>query len=263
MGICICEVMRRAPPPWGSLFAAMSSSASDTFSPCPASGSASGSASSASLPDDFFDMEEINVDAVPVEERADYVLRAELQRAIALPCFTPHAGRYVQPHVPRLFLEAMMPARLFKKLTSKDTVVMRAVNTRLGVPRRTAAEARDDTTPSRYVASFGTVYRQLQICAPTAEDRGHESAYASTRAWWKAICRMALLRAKAALTCSVAFRGGMGSSWGVCCSRSFQASHFSLCSLGAPSGGSTGGQACTEQNRGGHYASTSVHAFKK
>ena len=98
------------------------------------------------------------MDAVPVEERPDYVLRAELQRAIAVLRFTPHAGRYVQPHVPRLFLEAMMPARLFKKLKSKDTVLMRAVDTRLGVPRRTAAEARDDTTPSRYVGSFGTVY---------------------------------------------------------------------------------------------------------
>ena len=65
----------------------MSPSASDTFSPSPAS--ASGSASSASPPDDFLDMEEINVDAVPVEERPDYVLRAELQRAIALVCFTP------------------------------------------------------------------------------------------------------------------------------------------------------------------------------
>ena len=64
-----------------------------------------------------------------------------------------------------------MPARLFKKLKSKDTVLMRAVNTQLGVLRRTAAEARDDTTPSRYVGSFGTVYRHLQIRAPTAEDR--------------------------------------------------------------------------------------------
>ena len=102
------------------------------------------------------------MDAVPVEERPDYVSRAELHRAIALLCFTPHAGRYVQPHVPRLFLEAMMPARLFKKLKSKGTVLMRASNTRLGVPRRTAAEARDDTTPSRYVGSFGTctdIYR--------------------------------------------------------------------------------------------------------
>ena len=87
------------------------------------------------------------MDAVPVEERPDYMLRAELQRAIALLCFTPPAGRYVQPQVPRLFLEAMMPARLFKKLKSKDTVLMRVVNTRLRVPRRTAAEARDDTTP--------------------------------------------------------------------------------------------------------------------
>ena len=67
----------------------MSSFASDTFSPSPANGSASGSASSASPPDDFFDMEEINVDAVHMEERPDYVLRAELQRAIALLCFTP------------------------------------------------------------------------------------------------------------------------------------------------------------------------------
>ena len=180
MGICICEVMGRAPPqkktkaeptPSVSLFAATSSSASDTLSPSPVSGSASGSASSASPPADFFDMEEINVDVVPVEERPDYVLRAELQRAIALLCFTLHAGCYVQPHVPRLFLEAMMLARLFKKLKSKDTVLMRAVNTRLGVPRRTAAEARDDTTASRYVGSFGTVYRHLQIRAPTAEDR--------------------------------------------------------------------------------------------
>ena len=195
MGICICEVMGRAPPPkkkaeptrWGSLFAVMSSSPSDTFSPSPASGSASGSASSASPPNDFFDMEEINVDAVPVEERPYYVLRAELQRAIALLCFTPHAGRYVQPHVPRLFLEAMLPARLFKKRKSKDTVVMRAVNTRLGVPRRTAAEARDDTTPSRYVGSFGTVYRHLQIRAPTAEDRGQppEGAPKEQREKWE------------------------------------------------------------------------------
>ena len=197
MGICICEVMGRAPPPpqqrveptpWGSLFAAMSSSASDTFSSSPASGSASGSASSASPPDDFFRLEEINVDAVPVEERPDYVLRAELQRAIALLCFTPHASRYVQPHVPRLFLEAMMPARLFKKLKSKVTVLMRAVNTRLGVPRRTAAEARDDTTPSRYVGSFGTVYRHLQIRAPTAEDRVEppEGAPKEQREKWEA-----------------------------------------------------------------------------
>ena len=99
------------------------------------------------------------------------MLPAELQRAIALLCFNPNAGRYVQPHVPHLFLEAMMPARLFKKLKSKDTVLMRAVNTRLGVPRRTAAEARDDTTPSRYIGSFGTVYRHLQIRAPAAQDR--------------------------------------------------------------------------------------------
>ena len=112
----------------------MSSSANDTFTPRPARGSASGSTSSASPPDDFFDMGEINVDAVPMEQRPDYVLRAELQRAVALLCFTPHAGRYVQPHVPRLFLEAMMPARLFKKQKSNDTVLMRAVNTRLGVP---------------------------------------------------------------------------------------------------------------------------------
>ena len=77
MGICICEVMGRAPPPkkkaeptpWGSLFAAMSSSASDTFSLSAAS--AIGSANSASPPIDFPDMEEINVDAVPVEERPD------------------------------------------------------------------------------------------------------------------------------------------------------------------------------------------------
>ena len=67
----------------------MSSSASDTFSPSPATGSASGRAGFASPPDDFFNMEEINVDAVPVGERPDYVLRAELQRAIALLCFTP------------------------------------------------------------------------------------------------------------------------------------------------------------------------------
>ena len=181
MGIRICEVMGRAPPP-------PRSSASDTFSPSPASGSASGSASSASPSDDFFDMEEINVDAVPVEERPHYVLRAELQRAITLLCFTPHTGRYVQPRVPRLFLEAMMPARLFKKLKSKDTVLMRAVNTRLGVPRRTAAEARDDTTPSRYVGSFGTVYRHLQIRAPTAEDQVEppEGAPKEQREKWKA-----------------------------------------------------------------------------
>ena len=63
-----------------------------------------------------------------------------------------------------------MPARLFQKLKSKDAVLMRAVNTRLQVPRRTAAEARDNTTPSRYVGSFGTVYRHLQIRAPTTED---------------------------------------------------------------------------------------------
>ena len=62
------------------------------------------------------------MDAVPVEERPDYVLRAELQRAIALLCFIPHVGRYLQPHVPRLFLEAMLPVRLSKKLKSKDTV---------------------------------------------------------------------------------------------------------------------------------------------
>ena len=49
------------------------------------------------------------MDAVPVEERPDYVLRAELQRAIALLCFTPHAGRYVQPHVPRLFSKSRNP----------------------------------------------------------------------------------------------------------------------------------------------------------
>ena len=148
----------------------------------------SGSASSASPPDDLFDMEEINLDAVPVEERPDYVLRAELQRAIALLCFVPHAGRYVQPRVPRLFLEAMMPARLFKKLKSKDTVVMRAENTQLGVPRRTAAEARDNTTPSCYIGSFGTVYRHLPICAPNAEDRVEppEGAPKEQREKWEA-----------------------------------------------------------------------------
>ena len=167
--------MVRHPPPLGGvliLFAAMShSSASDMFSPSPANGSASASASCASPLDDFFDMEEINVDIVPVEERADYVLRTELQRAMALLCLSPQAGRYVQPHLPRLFLEAMMPGRFFKKLKSKDTVLMRAVNTLLHVPRCTAAEARDNTTPSRYVGSFGTVYGHLQIRAPTAEDK--------------------------------------------------------------------------------------------
>ena len=104
-GTCFCKIMGRAPPlPPGVarkvvkisrtnpliLFAAMShSSATDTFSPSPASGRTSASASSASGPDDFFDMEEINVDGVPVEERPDYVLRAELPRAITLLCFTP------------------------------------------------------------------------------------------------------------------------------------------------------------------------------
>ena len=82
----------------------------------------------------------------------------------------PQAGRYMQPHVPRLFLEAMMHGRLFKNLKSKDTVLMRAMNTRLQVPRSTATEARDNTTPRYYVGSFGTVYRHLQIRAPTAED---------------------------------------------------------------------------------------------
>ena len=62
------------------------------------------------------------------------------------------------------------------------------MNTRLGVPRRTAAEARDDTTPSRYVGSFGTVYRHLQICAPTAEDRVQppEGAPKEQREKWEA-----------------------------------------------------------------------------
>ena len=261
MGICICEVMGRTPP-WGSLFAAMSSSASDTFSPSPASGSASGSASCASPLDDSFDTQEINVDAVPVEERPDYVLRAELQRAIALLCFTPHAGRYVQPHVPRLFLEAMMPARLFKKLKSKDAVLMTAVNTRLAVLRRTAAGARDDTTPSRYVGSFGAVYRHLQICAPTAEDRVEppEGAPKEQREKWEAWKLLeqhppeelpippqnATEHVNAVFALNKAIRQMAFHHSGACICRFM-----------------SGGQACTEQNRGGHYASNSVHAFKK
>ena len=85
------------------------------------------------------------MDAMPVEECPDYVLRAELQRAIALLCFTPDASRYLQPLVPRLFLEAMMLARLFKKLKSEDTVLMRALNTRLG--SRAALPPRQGMTP--------------------------------------------------------------------------------------------------------------------
>ena len=65
---------------------------------------------------------------------------------------------------------------------------MRAVNTRLGVPRRTATEARDDTTPGRYVGSFGTVYRHLQIRAPTAENQVEppEGAPKEHREKWEA-----------------------------------------------------------------------------
>ena len=81
-----------------------------------------------------------------------------------------------------------MPARLFKKMKSKDMVLMRTVNTRLQVPRRTAAEARDDTTLSHYVGSFGTVYRHLQIRAPTAEDRVElpDGALKEQREKWEA-----------------------------------------------------------------------------
>ena len=202
------------------------------------------------------------MDALPVEERPDYVLHAELQRAIAILCFTPNAGRYVQPHVPRLFSEAMMPARLFKKLKSKDTVVMRAVNTRLGIPRRTAAEARDDTTPSRYVGSFGTVYRHLQILAPTAEDRVEppEGAPKEQRVkWeaWKLLEQHPPEELPPATKCYGARQGSF------CPQQGHPANGLPPCSGACICRFMSGGQACTEQNRGGHYASTSVHAFRK
>ena len=201
------------------------------------------------------------METVPVEERPNNVLRAELQRAIiALLCVIPRAGHYVPPHVPRLFLEAMMVGHFFKKLKSNDTVLMRAVNTRLQVPPRTAAEARDNTTPSRYVGSFGTIYRHLQIRAPTAEDRvepKHRAPKEQREKWeaWKLLKRHppeelaippqnATEHVKAAFALNKAIRQ--------------MAFHHSLVLANADSC-----QACTEQNRGGRYASTSVHAFGK
>ena len=125
--------------------------------------------------DPFFECDELDLENVPVEERPDFVLRANLQRAIAHLCFRSHLGRYVLPHVPRQFLQSILPRRLVGQLKAKDTAMMRQVNKLLNIPKKTAYEARDYTEPSRYVGSFGTMYRHITIIAPSADakvDRG-------------------------------------------------------------------------------------------
>ena len=51
---------------------------------------------------------------------------------------------------------------------------------RLQAPHRTAAMAKDATTHSRCVASFGTIHQHLQIRAPSDEGRW-EPAYGASK----------------------------------------------------------------------------------